>query len=182
MNTLRKNVLIALAALSMGAAAIGVQAQAPAPVQAQGQAEAAQGRHGHAMTQEQRQAKHAERQAKHAERMAKRQAKLHDLLKLTPAQEPAWAKFVASARAQADGLRGDRVRGEHEGRASLSAPAHMEKRIAMQKQRIGAMEARLAALNTFYAQLTPEQKKLLDEHAQHHGGHRGHRGHGTMQG
>jgi Spy/CpxP family protein refolding chaperone len=54
----------------------------------------------------------------------------------------------------------------------------MEKRIAMQKQRIGAMESRLAALNTFYAQLTPEQKKLFDEHAQRRGGHRGHRGHG----
>jgi Spy/CpxP family protein refolding chaperone len=179
MNTLRKNVLIALAALSMGAAAIGVQAQAPtaAPVQAKGQAEANHGRHAHAMTQEQRAAKQAERHAKRAERMAKRQAKLHDLLKLSPAQEPAWTAFAASARPQAE-----RVRGEREAGAKLSAPARMEKRIAMQKQSIVAMESRLAALNTFYAQLTPEQKKLFDEHAQRRGGHHGHRGHDMRHG
>lgn len=173
MNTIHKNVLIALAALSMGAAAIGVQAQSAAPAQGQAQtqnpAQGAPGRHGAAMTPEQR-------QAMHAERLAKRQAKLHDLLKLTPAQEPAWAAYVAATKPMAKPMGADR-----QALSGLSAPALMEKHIALQKQRIAVMESHLAALKTFYAQLTPEQKKLFDQHAQHHGNHGGrggHRGHG----
>jgi hypothetical protein len=173
MNTIRKNVLIALAALATGVAAIGVQAQSPAPAPAQGQAQtqaqAAPGRHGPAMTPEQR-------QARRAERMAQRQAKLHDLLKLTPAQEPAWATYVAASRPTAAPTPGDR-----QAWSTLSAPARLEKHIALQKQRIAVMESHLAALKTFYAQLTPEQKKLFDQHAQHHGkrgGRGGYRGHG----
>ncbi|HEX9171943.1 MAG TPA: Spy/CpxP family protein refolding chaperone [Telluria sp.] len=170
MNTIRKNVLIALAALATGAAAIGVQAQSPAQGQAptQTQAQGGPGHHGAAMTPEQR-------QARHAERMAQRQAKLHDLLKLTPAQEPAWAAYVAASKPLAAPTQADR-----QAWSSLSAPARLEKRIALQKQHIAVMESHLAALKTFYAQLTPEQKKLFDQHAQHHGGYGrgGHRGHG----
>jgi protein CpxP len=162
MNTLRKNILIGLAALSMGAAAIGAQAQAQAP----------DGRFGHAATQEQR-------QAKMAEHFAKRQAKLHDALKLTPAQEPAWNAFSAAIKPAPHAARGDRAAW-----ASLPAPARMEKMIARSKERTAQMESHLAALNTFYAVLTPEQKKVLDEQAMrgHRGGHRGHDGHGMKQG
>jgi Spy/CpxP family protein refolding chaperone len=57
----------------------------------------------------------------------------------------------------------------------------MEKMIAMQKQRTAEMEARLPALNTFYAVLTPEQKKTFDHQGMHHHGHEGH-GWGGRQG
>jgi protein CpxP len=154
MNTLRKHVLIALTVLGMGSAAFAVQAQTAAP----------EGRYGHAATQEQR-------MAKWGEHFAKRQAKLHDALQLTAAQEPAWAAYQAAIKPTAMGMHGDRAAW-----ASMPAPARMEKMIAMAKQHTAAMESHLAALNTFYAQLTPAQKKVFDENTRggrghHRGGH-----------
>lgn len=162
MSTLRKQIMIGLAALSMGAAAVGAYAQAPAP----------EGRFGHAATQEQR-------QAKMAEFVAKRQAALHDALKLSPAQEPAWTVFVNATKPVPHADRGDRAAW-----ASLAAPARMEKMIALSKERTARMEAHLAALNTFYATRTPEQKKVMDQQALRGfgGRHGGHRGHGMQQG
>jgi Spy/CpxP family protein refolding chaperone len=164
MTTFRKNLLTALAALSMGAAALGAHAQSA-------QQNAPQdGRHAHAVNKEQR-----------AEHAAQRVAKLHDELKITPAQENAWNTFVASMKPQARGERPDRT-----ALAKLSAPERMARHIELQKQRTAAMEQRLGALNSFYAVLTPEQKKTFDEKAAHFQGrfgkHGGHRGHGAMRG
>jgi len=159
MNTLRKNLVVTLAALGMASAALGVQAQAQAP--------AAEGRHGHAMAIEQHQA-----------RMAEHQAKLHDALKLTPAQEPAWKTFIASATPPA---RGD-LRAEFDAMAKLPAPQRLEKHIALQKERTAHMEAHLAALNNFYSVLTPEQKKVFDEQTRWGHGKRGPGKHGKMPG
>jgi hypothetical protein len=178
MNTLRKQILIGLAALSMGAAAIGAQAQAQGQVQ--GQVQAPESRHGHA-------ANHEQHEARMAEFMAKRQAKLHDELKLTSAQEPAWNAFVNAIRPAPQANRPDRAAW-----ASLAAPARMEKMIALSKEHTARMEQHLQALNTFYATLTPQQKKVMDQHAlqqmggkggRHHGGHHhgGEHG-GAMQG
>jgi protein CpxP len=158
MKTLRKQILIGLAALSMGAAAIGAQAQTPAP----------EGRHGHAASMEQR-------HAKMAEQRAKRLAQLHDALKLSSSQEPAWNTFVNAIKPAPKADRPDRAAW-----ASLPAPARMEKMIAMSKERTARMESHLAALNTFYATLTPEQKKVLDQQTkrgfggEHHGKHSQH--------
>jgi Spy/CpxP family protein refolding chaperone len=152
MNNFRKNVLIGLTVLGMGSAAIGVQAQTPAP-------DAAQGRHANAMTQEQR-------QAKMAEFAAKRTARLHNELKITPAQENAFRTYIAAMKPQAMQARGERASFKE-----LSGPARMEKMIAMQKQRIAEMEARMPAVNALYAVLTPEQKKVFDEQGMHHRGH-----------
>ncbi|MBQ5946854.1 Spy/CpxP family protein refolding chaperone [Massilia sp. ST3] len=174
MNTIRKNIVIALTAFGLAGAAIGVQAQTQAP---------AEGRHGHALSVEQRQAKMAESKAKRQAARAERQAKLRDALKLTPAQQPSWDAFVASmtpAQKMDRAARPDRAQ-----LASLSAPQRLQMRIERQKQRTARMEARLSALNSFYAVLTPEQRKVFDEQAkQHRGGrqHRGHGGHGMMHG
>jgi protein CpxP len=161
MNTLRKQVLIALTVLGIGSAACAVQAQTAPP----------EGRHANAASQQ-------ERMAKWGEHMAKRQAKLHDALQLTAAQEPAWAAYQSAIKpAAAMGM------GEHGDRAAwttLSAPARMEKMIGMAKQHTAAMESHLAALNTFYAVLTPAQKKAFDA-ATMHGG-RGHHGGEHMKG
>jgi Spy/CpxP family protein refolding chaperone len=142
MNTLRKQILIGMAALSMGAAAVVIEAQAQAPA----------GRHGDAGTMEQR-------QAKMAESMAKRQAKLHDELKLTSAQEPAWNAFVNAVKPTPLADRPDRAAW-----AAMTAPARMEKLIALSKEHTARMEQHLQALNKFYATLTPEQKKVFDQH------------------
>ena len=168
MTTIRKNVLIALAAIGFAGAALAQTAVQPAP-------QAHEGRHGHAMSAEQRAAHKAERHAKRAERQAQRAAKLRAELKLTAQQEPAFAAFLAAGKpAHAPGAR---VAGERAGLAALPAPQRMQQRIERQKQRIARMEARLAALNNLYAVLTPEQKQVLDSRAMRFGGkHRGHHG------
>jgi protein CpxP len=160
MNTLRKNVLIALTVLGMGGAAVAVQAQTAGP----------EGRHANAATQQ-------ERAAKWSAHFAKRQAKLHDALQLNGGQESAWAAYQAAIKPQPGmmGMHGDRAAW-----AALSAPARMEKMIAMSKQRTALMESRLGALNTFYSVLSPAQKKVFDENTRG-GGHRHHRG-GRMDG
>ena len=141
MNTLRKNILIAVTVLGMGGAAVAVQAQ-QAP---------AEGRYTHAASQEQR-------QAKWAEHFAKRQAKLHDALKLSAGQESAWAAYQAAIKPAATGAQGDRAAW-----AALTAPQRLEKAIAMAKQHTAAMEAHLPALQTFYSVLTADQKKIFDD-------------------
>jgi hypothetical protein len=158
-NPVRKSILIGLAVLGMASASVAVQAQAPA----------AEGRHGHALTQEQR-------QAKWSEHMAKREAKLHDALKLSAAQEPAWRTFIAAAKPAARP-----ARGEHGAWKDLPAPQRMEKAIEMSKRHTAMMEERLGALKTFYAVLTPEQQKLFDANAMR-GGHRGQHGRRMMHG
>jgi protein CpxP len=159
MNTLRKHVLIALTVLGMGSAAVAVQAQTAAP----------EGRHGHAATQEQR-------MAKWGERFAKRQAKLHDALKLSPAQESAWATYQAAIKPAAGAMS---MHGDRAALAAMPAPARMEKMISMAKEHTATMESHLAALNAFYAVLTPAQKKVFDEHTM---GGRGHHRGGHMKG
>lgn len=142
MNTLRKQVLIGLAALSMGTTAVGALAQTQPQPQA--------GRHA-AMTPEQRQAKMADAWQKHM-------TKLHDALKLSSAQEPAWNTFAGAIKPQPLAGMPDRAAW-----AGMTAPQRMEKMIALSKERTTRMESHLAALNTFYAQLTPDQKKIFDQ-------------------
>jgi protein CpxP len=140
MRNFKTTLLIGLATLSLGAAIAPAQAQT------------AEGRHTHAARLEKMQANHAARFTEHM-------AKLHDALKLTPAQEPAWTTFMAAMTPAAHATV-DRA-----ALANLSAPERMEKHIAMAKTRIAAMEAHLGALKTFYATLTAEQKKTFDDNA-----------------
>lgn len=180
MNTLRKQILVAFAAVGFAGAAFAQTAPAAAP----------EGRHGHAVTAEQRaahQAKRAEHraefQAKRAERQAARAAKLRTDLKLTAQQEPAFAAFLAAGkptgRPQGQGL--GKAAGDRASFAALPAPQRMERMVERQKQRTARMEARQAALNNFYAVLTSEQKKVFDSQPMHGGFGKG-RGHGGGHG
>jgi periplasmic protein CpxP/Spy len=91
------------------------------------------------------------------ERMARHHAALHDKLKLTAAQEPAWKTFTEAMIPASMPQRPDRAE-----MAKLAAPERMEKMIGMMKDSEQRMEKRLDALKTFYATLTPEQKKVFD--------------------
>ena len=166
MNALRKNILIGLTVLGMGSAVLPLHA-------------AQEGRQGHTMTQEQRDAKRAEFRAKRTEHFAKRQAKVHDALKLTATQEPAWAAYQAAIRPAAAPM----ARGERADWQAMTAPQRMERKLERTKKRIAHMEARLAATKNLYAALSPEQQKLFDENSKRGGRHgmkhRGmHKGHG----
>lgn len=145
MNTIRKSIIIGLAALSLGATSFAAETTGAKP---------------------ERQQMHA----KWGERAAAHQKQLHDLLKLTPSQESAWGTFVAATK-PAMHERGER--GEHGDWKAMPAPERMQKRIDMAKQHVAMMETHLAALNTFYAVLTPEQKKVFDANSMH-GGHGDH--------
>ncbi len=140
MNTFRKSVLIGLTVLGMGTASMAARAEDTTTAPA--------GRHGHVVNKEQM-------QARMAEMWAKRQAKLHDLLKLTAAQEPAWTTYQAAIKPAPR-------TGEHAALSTLSAPDRLSKMIEMAKQHTTAMEGHLAALNTFYGTLTAEQKAIFD--------------------
>ena len=103
------------------------------------------------------------------ERMDKRAQRMHDALKITPAQEGAWQAYLSALKSNMP-QHGNFDRAAFK---EMPAPERMEKRIEMQKARIARMESNLAATKTFYAVLTPEQQKLFDEKA----GRFGHRRH-----
>lgn len=163
MSTVRKQVMIALAALSLGGAAIAAQADTQAP----------QAQQHHQWTQQERDAHRAEFRAKMGERMKERAQKLHDALQLNSSQEQGWNTFVASMRPAHPEAR----RGEFREFAKLPAPQRMQKMIEMSKKRTAMMEQRQAALNTFYGTLTPQQQKVFDEQTSRGMGGHGFGGH-----
>ncbi|MCE3264849.1 MAG: hypothetical protein K0R43_3928 [Pseudoduganella sp.] len=103
------------------------------------------------------------------ERMDRRAQRMHDALKITPAQEGAWQAYLSALKSNMP----QRAEFDRAAFKSMPAPERMEKRIEMTKSHIIRMENNLAATKTFYAQLTPEQQKLFDEKA----GRFGHRAH-----
>lgn len=140
MNTVRKSILIGMTVLGLAGASAAALADDTA------------GRHDWQANSEQRQARMADMFAKH-------QAKLHDLLKLTAAQEPAWTAYQNAIKPTAPAERFDRA-----AIAKMPAPDRLAKMIDMSKQRTLTMEGHLGALNTFYGQLTTEQKAIFDDH------------------
>ena len=107
--------------------------------------------------------------AKMQERMEQHAKRMHDALKITPAQESAWQAYLSALKSNMP------QRGQFDRAAfkNMSAPERMEKRIEMAKSHIASMENNLAATRTFYAVLTPEQQKIFDEKASQFG-HRRH--------
>ena len=103
------------------------------------------------------------------ERMDQHAKRMHDTLKITPAQEGAWQAYLSALKSNMP------QHGKFDRAAfkAMPAPEKMEKRIEMAKARLARMESNLAATRTFYAALTPEQQKLFDEKA----GRFGHRRH-----
>ncbi|MEJ7804810.1 MAG: Spy/CpxP family protein refolding chaperone [Telluria sp.] len=149
MNTLRNSIIIGMTVLGLG---LG------------GSTLAAKAHSGHG-------AQHEQMHATWGERAAKREQKLQEALKLTPAQASAWTTYAAAVKPQPRTAKGERGAWK-----TMPAPARMEKRIEMAKQRLTMMEGRLAATTTFYATLSAEQKKAFDDNTVHRGGHRGKRG------
>ena len=149
MKTLQKKFCIALAAISLGIAASAGSALAQSSAPPSASAPAGHGQpHGDP-------AKWAE---KMKERMAKHQAELHDKLKITAAQEPAWKTFIDGMNPGAMPARPDRKVME-----KLTTPERMEKGLEKMKEHLAKMQTRLTSLKTFYAVLTPEQQKIFDE-------------------
>lgn len=90
-----------------------------------------------------------------------RMAQLHKELKLTSAQEADWQTWsdkVNQARAAKKEARPD-----FEALRKLPAPDRLQKMIDFGKTKQAELENILAATKTFYATLTPEQRKTFDD-------------------
>lgn len=94
-------------------------------------------------------------------------------LKLTPQQEPLWLAFAEKVKAKAG--QSFKAMQDQAKDASLTAPERMDKMVALMKERVAAMEATHESFKRLYDALTPEQKKVADQHATHMG-HRGPKG------
>ena len=113
--------------------------------------------------------------------MAKHQADLKGKLKLTPAQEGAWATYITAMQPPAGmGMRPtDAQRAEMD---KLSTPERIDKMRSMRAERMTQMNAMMDkrgdATKTLYAALTPEQQKIFDAEHQKHGARGEHGRHG----
>lgn len=117
-------------------------------------------------------------------RMDAHHAALKAQLKLTSAQEAAWADFLASHKAPA-GMQGQAA--ALSDMTKLTTPERLDKMKELHAQHLAemtvAMDKRAESTKTLYAVLTPEQQKVFDAYAmQGRGSHRGmHGGKGMMQ-
>ena len=95
------------------------------------------------------------------ERQAARAGALHDLLKITPAQEGAWAAYQAATRPP---VRDGRARGPEGLRQGqdLTTPQRLDRMVEEANQRHAQVLGRAAAVRQFYGQLSAEQKKTFD--------------------
>lgn len=103
--------------------------------------------------------------AKMQERHAKRLADLKQKLQVTPAQEGAWSAFAATMGPPAFQPPDHAQREEFE---KLTTPERIDRMRAMRDRRMAEMDKRADATKTFYATLSPEQKKVFDKAAMHH--------------
>jgi hypothetical protein len=102
-----------------------------------------------------------------AARADQRLSRLKSDLKITAEQEPLWQIFAEKAKGEAGkGLQAMREQAQD---ATLTAPERMARMTDLMKQRLAAMESVNDAFSRLYEGLTPEQRKLADEHAAHMG-------------
>ena len=99
-----------------------------------------------------------------AMRMKHHMQKLKTELKLSPEQEPAWAALANALTPVTRPPRPDRAEME-----KLSMPERLDKMKQVMSQhheaRVAEMDKHAAAVKTFYAALSPEQKKTFDAKA-----------------
>ena len=106
---------------------------------------------------------HSER---HAKMLEQHHHQLHDALKLTAEQEPAWKTLIESE--QSGPAMSSR---QTEDWSKLNAPERAERMLELAKARQVQMTEHVTALKGFYATLTPEQQKTFETfHAGRHGG------------
>jgi len=115
---------------------------------------------------------------KHMQAQADREAKLHDALKLTAAQEPAWKALTDNFHQQMTAMQADRKSmPTPAAMEKMSAPERMENHLAMMQKHLAMMQTQLTALKSFYAVLTPEQQATMNTAMEkmakhwHHGHH-----------
>lgn len=84
-------------------------------------------------------------------------------LRLTDAQMPQWSAFAGAFRAQADRLRQAHLQAMRSVGQPTSTPAQLERRVALLRVQLEAVQTMAAAAAPFYAALTDDQKRTADE-------------------
>lgn len=101
-----------------------------------------------------------------AEWQVKRLSALKEKLAITKEQEGAWQAYVAEAK-----KRGELVGKMREVAAAKTTPERHAMHIAIEKERLAAMERMTPVLQQLYDTLTPQQRASFDsEHPRHHRG------------
>jgi periplasmic protein CpxP/Spy len=115
--------------------------------------------------------------ARMQERIVKRQAALKHKLQITPAQEGAWASYIAAMKPPADAKLPQR--GELE---KLTTPERIDRMREIRNAHMAEMDKRGEATKALYAVLSADQKKVFDaetaprgRHMHHHDGPGHHR-------
>lgn len=116
-----------------------------------------------------------ERATKMQERRAARLAAFKQKLQLTAGQDAAWNTYLEALKPPSIS-RPDRAE-----IAKLSTPERIDRMRSLRAAHMAEMDKRGEATKTFYASLTPEQKKVFDEQSLR-GGRRGHGGPGGHHG
>jgi len=149
MKNLKQTLLIGLALVGMNAVPV-VYAQSNSGVATA----AANGEPGHVRSPQEA-GKWLE---KRREQMAKHQAELHDKLKITAAQEPAWKVFTQAMMpaSMAESPNNKDVE-------KLTTPERMALTLEKLKHSETMMQSRLEAVKNFYAALNADQQKTFDE-------------------
>ncbi len=97
-----------------------------------------------------------------------RAQRMRDVLQLTPQQEPALQAFLTAMKPEMRMERRERPAADAPKPAPLTTPERLDKQLERMAKRQEAFTKRAAATKTFYAQLSPSQKKAFD--ALHRGG------------
>jgi protein CpxP len=95
------------------------------------------------------------------EKIAKHQAELHDKLKITAAQEPAWKTFIQVVTPER------MVPEKDSGMDKMTTPERMQRSLERMKEHQGQLQKKLEATKAFYAVLSPEQQKIFDNSHRH---------------
>lgn len=95
--------------------------------------------------------------ARMAARVNQHLADLKQKLQISAAQESAWTSFSTAMQPPANVQRPDR-----QALSAMTTPERLDQMRAMRDRRNAEMDRRADATKTFYAQLTPDQKKTFD--------------------
>ncbi len=95
-----------------------------------------------------------------------RAQRLRNVLQLTPAQEPALKAFLEAQKPP------ERMDRPESGARPATTPERLDQQRARMVERLAALDRRATATRTFYAQLTPSQKKAFDALPMGRGKHR----------
>ncbi len=100
---------------------------------------------------------HEMHQEQYAKQMEQHHKQLHDALKLMPGQEPAWKTLMDTEQAKIKAV------APAEDGSRLTTPERAEKMLEISKARQEQKSLHVAALKSFYAMLSDEQKKVFED-------------------